>query len=94
MYRLQKNIRPDFLITSYFTGQLTGFEFLRRVLEISPSTRIIFFDLFEEPALGDELLRAGACDYVVKTWDPDAGIVELLKNIRYLARKKVLVHGQ
>ena len=93
VYRMQKNIRPDFLITSFFTGQLTGFDFLHSVLGISPTTRVIFFDAFEEPALAGELLRAGACDFVVKTRDPDAGIAELLKNVRYLAREKVLIHG-
>ena len=93
MFRLLKKIRPAFLITSFFTGQLTGFEFLHSVLEISPATRVIFFDTFEEPALAAALLKAGACDYVEKTRDPDTGIAELLKKVRYLARENVLIDG-
>jgi len=71
LYRLQKNIRPDFLITSFFTGDRSGFDFLQSVLEIAPSTRVVFFDTFEDPQLAGKLLEAGACDYVVKTKSVD-----------------------
>ena len=94
IYRLQKNLSPDFLITSFFTGNQSGFDFLRQVLELSPSTQVIFFDTFEDAQLAGKLLQAGACDYVVKTRNSDAGISELLKNIRYLAREKALIYVQ
>ncbi|MCX6306002.1 MAG: response regulator [Bacteroidetes bacterium] len=90
LFRMQKNAHPDFLITSYFTGNYTGFDFLRSVLEISPSSQVIFFDTFEDPHLAGKLLDAGASDYVVKTRNPDAGISELLKNVIYLAREKAM----
>lgn len=92
LYRLHKKDHPDFLICSFFTGNHTGFDFLRSVMDISPYTRVIFFDTFEDPALAGKLLEAGASDYVVKTRDPDAGISDLLKNVRYLIRKKALQH--
>ncbi len=94
LYRLRKDSPPDFLITSFFTGELTGFEFLRCVLEIHPSIRIIVFDTFEDSQIPGKLITAGACDFVAKTRNPDAGISDLLKNIRYLAREKVLPDGQ
>ncbi|MCX6269102.1 MAG: response regulator [Bacteroidetes bacterium] len=94
LYRIQKSLQPDFLISSFFTGTHSGFDFLRSVLEISPSTRVIFFDNFEDPLLAEKLLTAGASDYVVKTGDPDAGISQLLKNVHYLAREKALVTEQ
>ena len=90
LYRLQKQTHPDFLITSFFTGNHSGFDFLRIVLEISPSIQVIFFDTFEDPQIAERLLEAGACDFVVKTKNPDTGISQLLKNIRYLAREKAL----
>jgi len=90
LYRLQKNLRPDFLITSFFTGNLSGFEFLRVIQETSSSIQVVFFDTFEDPLTAGRLLEAGACDYVVKTKNPDTGISELLKNIRYLIREKAL----
>ena len=90
LYRLQRNLHPDFLITSFFTGNLSGFDFLRVVQETSSSIQVVFFDTFEDPLIAGRLLEAGACDYVVKTKNPDTGISELLKNIRYLTREKAL----
>ncbi len=90
IYRLQRNVHPDFLITSFFTGDHYGFDFLRIVLDISSSVKVIFFDSFNDHQVAINLIDAGACDYVAKTRNPDAGIAELLKNIRYLAREKSL----
>jgi DNA-binding NtrC family response regulator len=90
LYRLQKNDPPDFLITGFITGSLTGFDFLQRILRISADIQVIFFDTFEDAGVAEMLIDTGACDYVVKTRDPDAGISELLKNVRYLTRKKSL----
>lgn len=90
LYRLQKKLHPDFLITSFFTGNHSGFDFLRIILEISPSIQVIFFDTFEDPSIAERLLEAGARDYIVKTKKPDTGISALLKNIRYLTGEKAL----
>jgi DNA-binding NarL/FixJ family response regulator len=90
IYRMQKRLHPDLLITSFFNGTYSGFELLRIVLEIHASTQVIFFDIFEDPRLAGKLLDAGACDCVAKTRNPDAGISELLKNVRYLVREKAL----
>ncbi len=92
LYRMLKNVHPDFLVTSFFTDNLNGFEFLRKVREISPSIQVIFFDAFEDPQIAARLLDAGACDYVVKTNNPDGGISVLLKNLRYLLNKKALAN--
>lgn len=90
LYRLQKKLHPDLLITSFFTGNYSGFDFLRIILEISPSIQVVFFDSFEDPAIAGKLLDAGARDFVVKTRNPDTGISELLKNVRYLTREKAV----
>jgi len=89
IYRLEKGIRPDFLITSFFTGNHLGFKFLQIIGELSPSTQVIFFDAFDDPLLARRLLEAGARDCVVKTRNPDAGISELLKNVRYLSKENL-----
>ena len=90
LYRLQKNLIPDFLITEYKLDDYNGFDFLHAVKEISPYIRIIFFSTFEDPAIALRLLDAGATDYVVKTGKPDTGISELIKNIKYLHRETTL----
>jgi len=94
LHRLHKHFLPDFLITSFFTGNHSGFDFLQSVREISPATQVIFFDTFDDHQLAGKLLAAGACDCVVKTRDPDAGISELVKNVNYLAREKALFNVQ
>jgi DNA-binding NarL/FixJ family response regulator len=90
LYRLQKNIHPDFLITSFFTGNHSGFDFLRIVLETSPAVQVVFFDTFDDPAVTGKLLDAGARDYVVKTKNSDIGISGLLKNLRYIINEQAL----
>jgi DNA-binding NarL/FixJ family response regulator len=90
LYRMQKGHHPDFIITSLFTGTHSAFEFLLRLRDTNPACRVIFFDSFEDHELPEKLIEAGACDYVGKTRDPDAGISELIKNIGYLIRDKSL----
>ncbi|MDP1622108.1 MAG: response regulator [Bacteroidales bacterium] len=94
LYRMEHKIYPDLLIASFFTGNSTGFDFLRSILEISPFTLVIYFDKFEDPQLPQRLIEAGAHDFVGKTTDPDAGISALLKNINYLLRETALVNLQ
>lgn len=90
IYRLQKQVYPDFLITSFFTGDHNGFDFLKIILDISTSIKVIFFDAFDDHHVAGKLIEAGACDFVVKSRNPDTGIAELLKNVRYLAREQSL----
>jgi hypothetical protein len=50
--------------------------------------QIIFFDNFDDSQLTDKLLDSGASDVILKTNTPDAGISELIKNIRYLTGRR------
>ena len=87
LYRMKKNLIPDFIITDYNHNDGSGFEFLRHVKEISPSIKVIFFASFEDPAIAIKLHDAGAADYVPKSNKPDLGISELIHNIKFLARE-------
>jgi len=88
LYRLNKNLVPDFIITDVNPADDSALRFLQRVHEISPSVRVIFFSAFDNPRMATELYHAGASDYIHKTNKPDLGISELIKNIRYLLRAK------
>jgi DNA-binding response OmpR family regulator len=90
LYRLQKNMIPDFLITDYNPDDHLGFDFLRKVKEISTSTQIIFFSSSDDPILAIRLLEAGASDYVIKTSKLDFGLTELIKNVKYLVKEKII----
>jgi DNA-binding NtrC family response regulator len=90
LYRLKRNLVPDFIITDLNPGDNNGFDFLEKVKELSPGAKIIFFAAFTDPEIAIRLHEAGATDYIPKTNKPDIGISVLIKNIRYLTREKAL----
>lgn len=90
IYRLQKNLIPEFLITDYNPGDQIGFDFLHSVRTLSSSIKIIFFSSSDDPILAVRLLDAGASDYIVKTSKLDFGIAELIKNVKYLSRERAI----
>ena len=90
LYRMKRNLAPDFIITDLDPSEHSGFEFLEQVKEIAPSARVIFFANFGDPAIAIQLHDAGATDYIPKSNKPDIGISELIKNIKFLAREKAM----
>lgn len=90
LYRLQKNLIPDFIIADYDLGDYTGFDFLRKVKKIAPSINVIFFAASDDPILAVRLIEAGATDYLVKTCKLDFGIAELIKNIKYMVKESLI----
>jgi len=91
IYRLGKNLFPDFLITDHNVDGNNGFDILEKVKKMSPDVRIIFFSSCEDPILAFRLLEAGASDYIVKTSQLAIGIAELIKNVKYLCRDEIQV---
>jgi len=90
LYRLQKNVTPDFIIADYDLGDCTGFEFLKKVKNAAPQVHVIFFTTIDDPILAVKLLEAGASDYLVKTSKIDFGISELIKNIKFIVREPAI----
>jgi DNA-binding NarL/FixJ family response regulator len=90
LYRMKKNLVPDFIITDLNPTEHSGFDFLEQVREIAPSARVIFFAAFSDPEIAVQLHDAGATDYVPKSNKPDIGISELIKNIKYLTREMAM----
>ncbi|HPS62926.1 MAG TPA: response regulator [Bacteroidales bacterium] len=88
-YHIRHHECPDFIITTFFNGRPDGFRFMRDVETLAPGCRILFFDLFDDHELPGMLMQAGATDYVAKTREPDAGITELVKNVKYLVRESI-----
>jgi two-component system, NtrC family, response regulator AtoC len=88
IYRLQKNVRPQFIIMDYDTGDHNGFDFMRKVKAISPETSFIFFSSYNDPILAVRLLDAGAADYITKTGKLELGLNELVKNLGFLVRQE------
>jgi CheY-like chemotaxis protein len=89
LYKLNKQVIPDFIITDYEPGDNSGFEFLQSVRELSSKIQIVFFSSYDDPILADRLLNAGATDYVVKTNRLEIGITELIKNVKFLVKEEI-----
>ena len=87
MYRLEKDSAPDIIITDYDIGNYTGFDFLRKIMDMFPEVRVIYFSSLADPILAVKLLEAGASDFIVKTSKLETGISELLKNLKYILKE-------
>jgi CheY-like chemotaxis protein len=87
LYRLQKNTVPDIIITDYDIGNYTGFDFLRKITDMFPEVRVVYFSSLADPVLAMKLLEAGASDFIVKTSKLENGISELLKNLKYILKE-------
>ena len=59
-------LHPDVIIMDVSMPGMNGAEATRRILQVSPSSRVIALTAHEEPAYVRELLSAGARGYVLK----------------------------
>jgi len=91
LYRLRKNVVPNFVVTEFDLADHNGFDFLRMVKKISPSTQVVFFSAIDDPILAMQLIDSGASDYIMKTGKLDYGIKDLVKNIEFLHREKMRI---
>jgi len=89
LYKLNKQAIPDFIITDYDTGDISGFDFMRKIFAISSKIQLIFFSSYDDPILAIRLLEAGAKDYIVKTNRLEIGITELIKNVKFLVKEEI-----
>ena len=59
-------LKPDVILADISMPVLSGFEAARRLKLLSPSTRIIFLTVHEEPTVVTEALEIGVNGYVIK----------------------------
>jgi two-component system, NarL family, response regulator NreC len=76
--RLVERLRPNVLVLDLMLPGQSGFEVARRVIRLSPQTRIVVLSMHANEAYVVEALRAGAHAYVLK----DEGARELVTAIR------------
>ncbi len=89
LYRLNKQLFPDFIIIDLIAGDPSVFDFLYKVRGLSEKIQIIFFSSHDDPLLADQLLDSGATDFIVKTDRLETGITELIKNLKFLIKEEV-----
>jgi DNA-binding NarL/FixJ family response regulator len=72
------SLGPDIAVLDIHLPVMNGIEATRRILETSPSTRILILSAHASPYQVDQAMRAGASGYIVK----QSGGPELVKAMR------------
>jgi NarL family two-component system response regulator LiaR len=83
-----RRLRPDIALIDLVMPRLDGIEAIRRIRELSPSTRVIVLTSFVDDDKMLPAVRAGATGYLLKDVQPR----ELVKAIRAVHRGEALLH--
>lgn len=75
-------LAPDVVVMDVAMPELNGIEATRRLMEISPRTRVLALSMHKDAVYVREILRAGARGYLLK----DAIDVDFLAAVRAIAR--------
>jgi DNA-binding NarL/FixJ family response regulator len=79
--RLAQQLRPDVLVMDVSMPELNGLKATQKIRESCPSVRVLTLTRHTDDGYLQELLRAGACGYVLK----QSASTELLHAIRAVA---------
>lgn len=59
-------LKPDIIFLDISMPEMTGLEAAKRILEFSPSSKILFLSIYDNPEYIHEALRIGAKGYMLK----------------------------
>jgi DNA-binding NarL/FixJ family response regulator len=79
---LAEQFKPDIVVMDVSMPELSGIEATRRVMDVSPRTRVLALSMHKDSVYVREILRAGAKGYLLK----DAADGDLLSAVRAVAR--------
>ena len=88
--QLIEQLKPDILVLDMMMPSLNGLEVLRRIKNISPTTRTIILSMQSADAYVFESLKNGAAGYVLKETGPSElvnAVREVIQGNRYLSAK-------
>ena len=83
-----KSLQPDLIITDISMPVLSGIEAVRKIIQSTPQTKIIFLTVHTDPDYVQEALESGAMGYVFKSRlvsDLQPAIDEVLKGRTYVS---------
>jgi two-component system, chemotaxis family, chemotaxis protein CheY len=72
-------LQPDVVTMDIVMPKRSGIDAAKEILALDPGARIVMVSALGQEALVMEALQAGAADYVVKPFKPDAVIATLRK---------------
>jgi DNA-binding NarL/FixJ family response regulator len=79
---LAQKLKPDVVVMDVTMPELNGIEATRRLIEISPRTRVLALSMHKDAVYVREILRAGARGYLLK----DSADTDLLAAVRAVAK--------
>jgi DNA-binding NarL/FixJ family response regulator len=85
---LTATCQPDLVLMDIHMPRLDGVQATRKILEQSPTTRVLILSMHEDREMLQECLRAGASGYVIKR----AAEAELINAIYAVTRGVIYIH--
>ena len=79
---LAQKLKPDVMVMDVTMPELNGIEATRRLIELSPRTRVLALSMHKDAVYVREILRAGARGYLLK----DSADADLLAAVRAVAK--------
>jgi two-component system response regulator NreC len=79
---LAEKLKPDVVVMDVTMPELNGIEATRRLIELSPRTRVLALSMHKDAVYVREILRAGARGYLLK----DSADTDLLAAVRAVAK--------
>ncbi|HTB11614.1 MAG TPA: response regulator transcription factor [Bryobacteraceae bacterium] len=79
---LAQTLKPDVVVMDVTMPELNGIEATRRLIELSPRSRVLALSMHKDAVYVREILRAGARGYLLK----DSADADLLAAVRAVAK--------
>jgi two-component system, chemotaxis family, chemotaxis protein CheY len=69
--RLYRRLHPDLTTMDIVMPQMDGITALREIMRLDPAARVVMCSALGQEALIAEAIEAGACDFIVKPFQPE-----------------------
>jgi DNA-binding NarL/FixJ family response regulator len=85
--RLASELHPDIIVMDIGMSSLNGIEATRQIIRDCPEVRVVALSMHSSREFVSEILKAGACGYVVK----EAALEEVVAAVRAAAEGRVFL---
>jgi len=78
--RIAAEVKPDILTLDITMPNMDGLSAVKRILEVSPNTRIIMISAMGQQSVVIDAIKSGAKDFVIKPFEKSR-IMQAIKNV-------------